>query len=226
MDTSMNTQDEHISFNQRKIKKSYRSVTGHFPSVKNNKSIGFESLLESFLFLTLEFDDSVELYIEQPQIEIVLNGKKKIYSADCYVRRFQGSSKRNTIIEVKYLRELEEKKEYFEQKFESARQACDALDIDFIVFTEETYSSAYVDNLDFLYRYKTNPTVFKYDKEILEKLENNKKSAYDLAKSISNNLLEYQIVSNAIWNLVAKNILKSDLENEKLTMNSFVEIAS
>lgn len=226
MDTSMNTQDEHISFNQRKIKKSYRSVTGHFPSVKNNKSIGFESLLESFLFLTLEFDDSVESYIEQPQIEIVLNGKKKIYSADCYVRRFQGSCKRNTIIEVKYVRELEEKKEYFEQKFESARQTCDALDIDFIVFTEETYSSAYVDNLDFLYRYKTNPTVFKYDKEILEKLKNNKKSAYDLAKSISNNLLEYQIVSNAIWNLVAKNILKSDLENEKLTMNSFVEIAS
>jgi len=222
----MNTQDEHISFNQRKIKKSYRSVTGHFPSVKNNKSIGFESLLESFLFLTLEFDDSVELYIEQPQIEIVLNGKKKIYSADCYVRRFQGSSKRNTIIEVKYLRELEEKKEYFEQKFEAARQACDALDIDFIVFSEETYSATYIDNLDFLYRYKTNPTVFKYDKEILEKLENNKKSAYDLAKSISNNLLEYQIVSNAIWNLVAKNILKSDLENEKLTMNSFVEIAS
>ncbi|MFA6685563.1 MAG: TnsA endonuclease N-terminal domain-containing protein [Arcobacteraceae bacterium] len=222
----MNTQDEHISFNQRKIKKSYRSVTGHFPSVKNNKSIGFESLLESFLFLALEFDDSVESYMEQPQIQIVLNGKKKMYSADCYVKRFKDSNKRNTIIEVKYVREIEEKKEYFEQKFEAARKACEALNIDFVVVTEEKYSAIYIDNLDFLYRYKTNPTIFKYDKEILEKLENNKKTAYDLAKSISNNLLEYQIVSNAIWNLVAKNVLKSDLHNEKLTMNSVVEIAS
>jgi len=34
-----------ISFPQRKIKKNYRSVTGHFPSVKNNKSVAYESKL-------------------------------------------------------------------------------------------------------------------------------------------------------------------------------------
>jgi hypothetical protein len=36
--------------------------------------------------------------------------------------------------------------------------------------------------------------------------------------------LEYQRVSNNIWNLVAKKILKTDLENKKLTMKSIVEI--
>ena len=75
-----------ITFNQRKVGKNYRSLTGHFPSIKNNKSIAFESKLENSFFLTLEFEDSVSSYQEQPQIEISLNGKKKIYSADCYIK--------------------------------------------------------------------------------------------------------------------------------------------
>ena len=49
-----------ITFIQRKLQKNYRSITGHFPSVKNNKSIAFESKLESELFLSLEFDDDVD----------------------------------------------------------------------------------------------------------------------------------------------------------------------
>ena len=44
---------DYIKFPQRKIKKNYRSVTGHFPSLKNGKSIGFESLLEKILFLVI-----------------------------------------------------------------------------------------------------------------------------------------------------------------------------
>lgn len=67
--------DDAITFEQRQIKKNYRSVTGHFPSVKNNKSIGFESSLEKILFLYLEFDNTVETYKEQPRIMIIKNGK-------------------------------------------------------------------------------------------------------------------------------------------------------
>ena len=45
------------NFPQRKITKSYRSVMEHFPSIKNNKSIAFESKLKNEFFLTLEFDN-------------------------------------------------------------------------------------------------------------------------------------------------------------------------
>ena len=38
-----------LKFSQRKINKNYRSITGHFPSIKNNTSIGFESKLEKVL---------------------------------------------------------------------------------------------------------------------------------------------------------------------------------
>jgi hypothetical protein len=54
---------ETLSFPQRKILKNYRSVTGHFPSIKNNRSVAFESLLEKTYFLTLEFDNSVKSYV-------------------------------------------------------------------------------------------------------------------------------------------------------------------
>ena len=79
--------DSVIKFSQRKIKKSYRSITGHFPSIKNNTSLSFESKLEKAHFLSLEFDNEVISYQEQPQVEICINGKDKIYSADCYIKR-------------------------------------------------------------------------------------------------------------------------------------------
>lgn len=86
---------DYITFPQRKIKKNYRSVTGHFPSVKNNKSIGFESLLEKHHFLYLEFDDNVISYYEQPQIKIHFNNRNMTYSLDwLYCKRSKNRSQR------------------------------------------------------------------------------------------------------------------------------------
>ena len=50
----------------RKIKKSYISSTGHFKSYKNDKLIEYESILERDFYMTLEFDDEVLSYEEQP----------------------------------------------------------------------------------------------------------------------------------------------------------------
>ena len=147
-------EDSPIKFSQRKIKKNYRSITGHFPSIKNNTSIGFESKLEKAHFLALEFDNEVISYQEQPQIEIFFNGKNQIYSADCYIKRVKNSSKKDSIVEVKYTNEIEKKKEYFEKRFESAKISSNKLNLDFEVYTEQNHSEIYLDNLDFLYRYK------------------------------------------------------------------------
>lgn len=45
-------EDSPIKFSQRKIKKNYRSITGHFPSIKNNTSLSFESKLEKSSFFS------------------------------------------------------------------------------------------------------------------------------------------------------------------------------
>ena len=151
-----------IKFSQRKIKKNYRSITGHFPSIKNNTSIGFESKLEKAHFLSLEFDNEVISYQEQPQIEICINGNDKIYSADCYIKRAKNSLKKDSIVEVKYTSEIEKKKDYFEKKFEASTISANKLNLDFEVYTEKIHSEIYLDNLDFLYRYKLQPIENKY----------------------------------------------------------------
>lgn len=215
-----------ISFPQRQIKKNYRSITGHFPSVKNNKSVAYESKLEKAFFLTLEFDDTVESYQEQPQVTIDFKERTKTYSADCYVRYASDSNKKNTLVEVKYTQELEKKKEYFDEKFQAIKHACSDLAIDFNVFTEEVYPQIYIENIDFLYRYKTHGREESYDNEIVSLLEKEKMAASDIAKTITNDPKELIIVSNAIWGLVSMGNLTTDLYNAKVSMHSFIGFAS
>ena len=219
-------EDSVIKFSQRKIKKNYRSITGHFPSIKNKTSMSFESKLEKAHFLALEFDNEVISYQEQPQIEIFFNGKNQIYSADCYIKRVKNSSKKDSIVEVKYTNEIEKKKEYFEKRFESAKVSSNKLNLDFEVYTEQNHSEIYLDNLDFLYRYKLYPIENKYENQIINLVKQYKRvSAFDLANLISQNLKDYPTISNCIWDLVCKEKLKSDLQSAKVTMNSFVELA-
>lgn len=218
-------ENSEIKFSQRKIKKNYRSITGHFPSIKNNTSISFESKLEKAHFLSLEFDNEVISYQEQPQIKIYINGQDKIYSADCYIKRDKNSLKKDSIVEVKYTSEIEKKKEYFEKKFESAKTSANKLNLDFEVYTEKIHSEIYLDNLDFLYRYKLQPIENKYEDQILKMVnENHKISAFNLANLISENPREYGLISNCIWDLVCKEKLKTNLELSKITMNSLVEL--
>lgn len=219
-------QDSIINFSQRKIEKNYRSITGHFPSIKNNTSIGFESKLEKANFLALEFDNEVIFYQEQPQIEIFFNGKNQIYSADCYIKRSKNSNKKDSIVEVKYINEIEKRKEYFENKFEAAKTSANKLNLDFEIYTEHIHSEIYLDNLDFLYRYKLQPIENKYEDQILKMVNKNHKiSAFDLANLISKNPIEYGLISNCIWDLVCKEKLKTNLELSKITMNSLVELS-
>lgn len=212
---------ETISFPQRKILKNYRSVTGHFPSIKNNRSVGFESLLEKIYFLTLEFDDTVKAYSEQPQITIEQNGNPKTYSADCYVIYHQSSGKRNTIVEVKYESDLAKDRQQLEAKFKSAEASLHEMNMDFYLFTDATYSEVYIRNLDFLYRYKTFTHSNDNDSRILNTIDK-PISAFELANSLAKNKPNYFQLANSIWALVANGHLDTNLYDQEITMNSIV----
>ena len=216
--------DDAITFGQRQIKKNYRSVTGHFPSAKNNRSIGFESLLEKKLFLSLEFDNTVENYQEQPRIMILKNGKQQKYDVDCFVKRYKKLNLKDELVEVKYLSEFEKYKDTYEKKFTAAKIKCDDIGVDFKFLTELDFNEIYISNIDFLYRFILHLSEDKYDDIILDKLKDKKISALELTNLIMKSQSEYQKVSNNIWKLVARNILKADLENEKVTMKSILEI--
>jgi len=214
----------HLEFSQRKIKKNYRSITGHFPSVKNDRSVGFESKLEKTLFLSLEFDDTVDSYLEQPQIEIILNGKKKTYSGDCFIKRTKNSNKKDAIVEVKYTGDIEKEKDYYTEKFKAIEETTSKLGLEFIVYTEKTDSEIYISNIDFLYRYKLYPIENKYNNILKRKIGNKKITANDLASSITNSPIEYPAISNALWSMLAHQVFKIDLNDSEITMNSIVEL--
>lgn len=212
---------ETLSFPQRKILKNYRSVTGHFPSIKNNRSVGFESLLEKTYFLTLEFDDTVKSYSEQPQITIEQNGKPKIYSADCHVTYHPFTGKKDMIVEVKYESELAKNMENLAEKFDRARTALQTIDINFYLFTDEIYSEIYLRNLDFLYRYKTFIHTSENDSRILNTV-NKPVSASEFANALAKNKSDYIQLANSIWALVANGHLDTNLHDQEITMNSIV----
>lgn len=212
---------EILSFPQRKIIKNYRSVTGHFPSIKNNRSVAFESILEKNYFLTLEFDDTVKSYSEQPQITIEQNGKPKTYSADCYVIYHPSSGKKKMIVEAKYESELAKDRDNLMEKFERAKISLQKMDMDFYLFTDATYPEVYIRNLDFLYRYKTFVHNDENDSRILNAV-NKPISASELANSLANSKTDYFQVANSIWALVADNRLDTNLDDQEITMNSIV----
>lgn len=98
------------------------------------------------------------------------------------------------------------------------------MNLDFEVFTEENFTEVQLFNLDFLYRYKLNPLCNKYEEIILERMEKLEKiKAKDLSSSISSSLSEYSIISNTIWSLVSKGNLNANIDEETLSMNSYVE---
>lgn len=213
-----------LKFSQRKIKKGYRASRGYFPSVKNNRVLGYESQLESEHFLLLEFDDTVSSYHEQPRIEIQVDGKIRKYDADCYINRVEFSKKRNAIIEVKYRKEIKKEEEYYNKKFQAAKESADKLDLDFILYTDGKTSEKYLFNLNFLYRYLKDGRIRDYDAKIIEELKNSSQSAGELAKKISIDYKEYMRVSNAIWGMVAVKLLSTDLHTSKINMDSIIEV--
>ena len=110
------------------------------------------------------------------------------------------------------------------KKFNAAKIRSDEIGVDFKFLTELNFNDIYISNIDFLYRFILHPSEDKYDDIILDNLKDKKISALELANLIMKSPIEYQRISNNIWKLVAQNILKTDLENEKVTMKSILEI--
>lgn len=71
----------------RKIPKNYLVVTGGFASTKNDRLMGFESLLEREYMLLLEHDDTVKSFEEQPvSIRVQRETRAGRYTPDILVR--------------------------------------------------------------------------------------------------------------------------------------------
>lgn len=137
----------------RKPKKNYRSLTGMFYSLKNNKGIFFESKLERDLFLTLEFNKDVTAYEEQPlALEYTKGNRTYPYTPDCLIHSLENNP---CIVEVKYSDEIEANKEDFKHKFDQITNTLKKRGYTFKIFTEKDINKTALRNMNFIYNYVT-----------------------------------------------------------------------
>lgn len=146
----------------RKIKPNYRSVTGTLISQKQKSAIDFESTLERDFFTILEFDSSIESYIEQPvSIEYICElGIQRIYTPDVLVT-FKDSTRQPWLCEIKYRADLRENFSSYKTKFKAAKKYAEEKGYKFLLI-DESIRGDYLYNAKFLLKYRNR----EYDPEI------------------------------------------------------------
>ncbi len=205
----------------RKIPKNFRSLTGSFYSLKNKKSLLFESKLERDLFLTLEFDQEVTEYEEQPvRLSYERNGRTYPYTPDCLVHF---KNKNPCIVEVKYSDEIKEKKVFFKQKFDQIEKYLHNNDFDFKLFTELDIDPISLENMNYIYNFVTIRKQEKVE-EVAKKLKNIHSIAYgDLLQIFSHDRYERAKYIPYIWYLVLTEKLSIDM-SKKISHNTILEV--
>lgn len=141
----------------RKIPKTYRSISGRFPSAINKgRCIGYESKLERDFYLCKEFDRTISDYEEQPiKFSGEVDGKKVSYTPDSLINFHDG--KPAQIVEIKYQEELTEKADELKPRFDLARNHTKENGMEFVIATEEEIYAGCINNYRLIYRFTKPP---------------------------------------------------------------------
>lgn len=220
--TKVNTK---IMESVRSIKYKYSSLSGKFPSNKNNRTLSFESSLEKDFITLLEFDDDVVEYTEQPvRITYVNKGKKHTYYPDILVKRRSitgNSNSRSTLFEVKYSDHLTKYKAKLDPKFNAAREYSQTVGWEFQIITENEIRTDYLENARFLLKYRDYKSFPDYDfallLDTLNKLDHTTPEELILIAAKDWNKRAELIY--LLWHMVANKFIQCDL-TFKLTMDS------
>jgi hypothetical protein len=151
----------------RKItNKGIRKIIGKFPSIKNGRSILFESMLEKDFLYHLESNDSITKYCEQPcKIKYYFNGKNRMYVPDFGVEWI--GRRKPSLIEVKPYAKVVQNAE----RLRNIKNAIEAEGYDFQIYTEVYIrSQPRLDNLKYLNRFSKVKVSLKCESEIISYL--------------------------------------------------------
>jgi len=206
----------------RKITKSNRSISGYFNSRKNKRMVAFESGLEHDFFLLLEFDPSVLSFEEQPfKLQYECEGSKHYYTPDVLVHYADFSS----IYEVKYQaiidkdEELQRKLHCIEHHFKEENK------YSFNLFTDQTVSTIYLQNLKFLYK----PQFMTKSESMYTKFLNTYEaltvpiSLNEFLMMIDEDFTNHAKLLPYLWNFIYYNPTVINL-GEKLSINSLLQV--
>ena len=131
-----------------------RKNTGFFPSIKNERPVAFESLLERDYMYLLEYDDDVITYKEQPlTISYCLDNRIRRYTPDFSVKR----KNKTQLIEIKPQSKLKKilYDDYMLKKYNAAALFCKSNGYsEFNIVTDEEIRSGHLlNNIKYLFSY-------------------------------------------------------------------------
>lgn len=201
----------------RKIKKSYISCTGYLPSVKNKRQVAFESTVERDFYMTLEFDENVLSYEEQPLriYYIYKDGFRARYTTDCLVT-YQNNTQK--YFEVKNAETIKNDKDLKEHIDFLIMYFPKNIGINLELVTDEDINKIYLDNLKFLYKFAFLPRdkeKYSHINYVLENLKNDI-TVEQLLNELNENKIEQLRYLPYVWNYLFNNKQMIDLY-EKLT---------
>ena len=203
----------------RKIPKSYRSVTGKFASLKNGRSISFESTLERDLFLSLEFDPLVSTYEEQPLVITgEVDGQRTKYTPDCLTTHTDDTQ---VIIEVKYQTDLEKADDDLTRRLRLAETYAEQYEMQFRVLTELDIRGTKLDNQKFIYRFSSPPKNLDEVAPSIKSVLKQPMPLNGLLSTLSTDRLKQASFSPVIWHLVFTGELGIDI-NSPITGNTLI----
>ena len=186
----------------RKISNRAGGLIGKFPSVKMEKMIGFESLLERDYIYLLDYDSEVESFEEQPlKIDYQYEGKSLHYTPDFHLVE----KGRNVLVECK--------PDIFVNTEENQRKALVALDWctehnwEFRFVTDKQIRPGFrLQNVKILARYARQNVSPMMQSDIRAIVHQGKATINEVAKAISpdNKLLAiasilYMVFHHQIW---------------------------
>lgn len=200
----------------RKIQASYRSVTGHLWSEKNQRLVGYESFGEKRLFLKLEMNPLVLHYREQP-VEIPYTdgtGIKHKYTPDVLVTyNPELCSFPPVLAEFKYSRELLDAKkwELLFPKLQAGLEHAKANGLDFTLWTEQDLHPdhhRHVSALRTLVRRPVDPALEAF---VIGRLQHLGATTVETLVAALKEEASPESVTRVIWGLVASARIHADL---------------
>lgn len=130
------------------IHRANRKNVGYFPSVKLDRNIVYESLLEADYIHLFEFNKDVIIYCEQP-LDIVYKykGQTRHYYPDFVVK----TPEKIIVFEVKPHNKLNDEK--LIPKFYAGMSFCESKGYDYKIVTEKHINKFFLDNIKILFSY-------------------------------------------------------------------------
>lgn len=133
----------------------HNSLSGLYASPKNDSMVWFESSLERDFATCLEFHSFVNRYEEQPLVvEYYVGDNLRTYTPDFLVHFNTSANMKPWLCEIKFRSDLRQNFEKYRAKFKAAIQFCRREGWEFKLITEEYIRTEFLENAQFLMRYK------------------------------------------------------------------------